>query len=194
LDHFLNGFVPLVWPIAAVCISLIFRRDLGQALGRVGRVKYRDLELTFREDLHEVERLVRVMPTPAVPAVLPELAGDEAEPLCGRLIVSPITVVEPAERGETRPVESNLEPREAVAVAWNRVAGSLADSGRSGERRHWPGPEGRAVGLLRDLRDRAARPDQPPPSAEDARRYVAAAHRLASRIDEIRRSGSPALA
>ena len=189
MDRFLNEIGPLVWPIAAVCMALIFRRDLSQAMGRVGKVKYRDLELTFREDLHEVERLVRVMPSPAVPAVLPELAGNEAEPLCGRLIVSPTTLVEPTERGETPPVASDLDPREAVEMAWSRVAGSLADVGLVGERRHWPGPEGRAVDLLRDLRDRASRPDQPPPSAEDARRYVAAAHRLASRIDEIRRTG-----
>ena len=186
MDRLLNEIGPLVWPIAAVCMALIFRRDLGQAMGRVGKLKYRELELTFREDLHEVERLVKVMPTPAV---LPELAGDEGEPLCGRLIVSSINVVEPAEHGQNPPVESDLGPREAVEVAWSRVAGSLAEVGRVGERRHWPGPEGRAVGLLRDLRDRASRPDQPPPSAEDARRYVAAAHRLGSRIDEIRRTG-----
>ena len=55
----------------------------------------------------------------------------------------------------------------------------LVDRGRLA-----PG-EGMLVGLLRTLRDRAARLDQAPPSADDARRFVDLALRLASRIDEV---------
>ena len=66
MDRYITLFGPLIWPLATLAIALIFRKDVGQALGRVGQFKYRDLELTFRDDLRH--RGVLHRPPHAAPA------------------------------------------------------------------------------------------------------------------------------
>ena len=177
----------MVWPLAIFLIALIFRKDVSVALGRIGQVKYRDLELTFREDLHNAEQLARSIPPAAGKAsVLLEVADDESRPLVGRLIVSP-SPSEESRSDSTAPVAMDLgQPREAIEAAWVHLTRSLA---RSSKRKKSPASTNpkvdAVVSLLRTLRDRAARPELPEPSAEDARRFVELANRIASRIEEV---------
>ena len=87
------------WPLATLLIALIFRQDVGKALGRVGQFKYRDLELTFRDDLRQAEQLARAIPPPASKgSVVLEVAPDEAKELSR----SPDRVPVPLHRGEIR--------------------------------------------------------------------------------------------
>lgn len=176
---------PLVWPLATLLIALIFRKDVGQALGRVGQVKYRDLELTFREDLHQAEQLARSIPPPAEkgPVVL-EVSVDGPEPLRGRLIAPPSGPEgSPSDRSDSPEDLAGRRPRQAVEAAWGLVSRAISKHERASGRAH----AGFAplVDLLQKLRDRASRPDQPPPSPDDARRFVALARRVAERIEEL---------
>jgi hypothetical protein len=205
LDRFLMLFSPLVWPLATLTIALIFRRDVGQALGRIGQVKYRDLELTFRDDLRQAEQLARSIPPPAAKGtVVLEVATDEAKPLVGRLIVSPSPSEGLSAGAESPAGPAGRSPREAVEAAWGAVALTLARTSKAEGDRRAPASmnptlaarslvdrgrmaqaEGLLVGLLRTLRDRAVNPNLPSPSAEDARRFVDLASRVASRIEEV---------
>jgi hypothetical protein len=176
-------FNPMVWPLATLVIALIFRRDVSQALGRVGQVKYRDLELTFREDLHKAEQLAGSIPTPAAKGpVLLEVARDEAEPLIGRLISPPSTPDGPLRRRESLEGMAVSRPREAIEAAWGLVSRASKPKLR---RMAAASPDlASLVSRLKALRDRAARPDQPPPSPEDARRFVDLARRVATKVEE----------
>jgi hypothetical protein len=187
LDRFLTQFSPLVWPLVTLAIAMVFRRDLGQALGRIGKVKYRDLELTFRDDLRQAEQLDRSIPPPAAKAaVVLEVAPDEARPLGGRLIVSPSTSDGSPERHDSPENPDLSRPRETIEAAWGVVALALARTSKLNRGSAVTNPEvGKLVGLLRSLRDRAARLDQPPPSPEDARRFVDLARRAAARIEAL---------
>ena len=197
---------PLAWPLATLLIAVIFRHDLGRAMGRLGQLKYRDLEVTFRDDLHQAEELARSIPSPAPrAAIMLEVDVDEAKPLVGRLIGG--TSTPPTMTPESR--ESLLDlaaraPREAVETAWGLVGRALVRSAKaSGDRRasaglansdvaarylvdrgRLTGVEGVLIRLLRTLRDRSARLDQPPPSPDEARRFVELATKMASRIDD----------
>ncbi len=100
MDRFLTQFAPMVWPLSILIIALVFRRDLSQAFGRIGQIKYRDLELTFRDDLHRAEQLAGAIPPPAAKAtILLEGAHDEPVPLIGRMISPPTTT-----EGPLRPI------------------------------------------------------------------------------------------
>jgi hypothetical protein len=185
LDRFLTLFGLIVWPLATLLIALIFRRDLSQALGRVGMVKYRDLELTFREDLHQAEELARSIPIPppaAKDSVTLEVALDETKPLGGRLIVPPsMPDGSPCRRDLTKDLAGS-RPREAIEAAW----GVLAQTSSLKRAKASTHPNLDAlVGLLRSLRDRATRTDRPQPSPEDARRYVDLARQVAATIKEL---------
>jgi hypothetical protein len=175
-------FSPLVWPLATLMIALIFRRDLGQAMGRIGQVKYRDLELTFRENLHQAEQLARSIPSTDKGSVVLEVARDEPELLTGTLLVAPsmsVLALKPAESSEFL---AGSCPHETIEAAWGVLARV------SKRKRGWASsnPEiARLVDLLRTLRERAVRPDAPPPSPEDARRFVDLTRQVASRIEEL---------
>ena len=179
MERFLTLLGPMVWPLATLLIAMIFRRDVGQALGRVGRVKYRDLELTFRDDLRQAEELAKAIPPPPKGALALEVAPDEAGPLVGRMIA-------PLDR-RNPPGELDEHPREAVGAAWGLVARALAHSPKFNRVSAAMDRDLDAIiGRLRALRDRAARPDQPAPSHDDARRFIALARRVAARIEELR--------
>lgn len=197
MDRYITLFGPLIWPLATLAIALIFRKDVGQALGRVGQFKYRDLELTFRDDLRQAEQLARSVPPPASAvkgSIVLEVAPEETKELVGRLIVSP----------SSAGASIALAPREAVAAVWERVARALVratsaegDRQASGltnpdvaarflvDRGRLPAPELLLVGLLRTMKDRAADLREATPSAEDARRYVELADRFAARLDAL---------
>ena len=177
---------PLVWPMATLIIALLFRRDLGQALGRVGRVKYRDLELTFREDLHQAEQLARAIPPADKPPVVLEVVDGQAKPMLGRLIVTPSSPDPSIERPGSPESPAVRNPRESIEAAWGVLARSLERVSSQRRRRTTMDPGlAKLVGLLRTLGHRATRLDQPPPSVEDARRYAQLAMGVVARVDAI---------
>lgn len=47
----------LAWPISAIAITLLFRREVRMAMGRLGQLRYQGLEISFREDLRQAETL-----------------------------------------------------------------------------------------------------------------------------------------
>lgn len=216
------GFVSLMnalaWPAATLVMAILFRREIGAALGRLGHVKYRDLEVNFRDDLRQAEVLAQAIPAVVGPAPAPALAlapgrvrleaaeaGGEDD-LGGMILADPHVPTArhepPAARG--RGAFDRLaarSPRDAVLDAWSEVSQALIRSATAlGDRRahapvvaedaaraladrgHLPGPEARLVERLHALRDRAARGDDHPPTADDARRYVDLALPLAARI------------
>ena len=197
-------FGPLAWPLATLIIALIFREDVAHALGRVGRFKYRDLEVTFQEDLRQAEELARSIPAPPSkgPIVL-ELEAGEARTPVGQMIVDPSPSPSPVEGREALLKLASRTPREAVEAAWGFVgralvraatasgdgrAPGLSDPGVAArhlvDRGRLAGVEGKLVGYLRALRDRAARPGQPSPSPDDARRFVDLACHLVPRLED----------
>ena len=93
----MNGFVSLVnalaWPVAAFLIALLFRRELREAMGRLGQVKYGGVEVNFRADLREAEALARTaIPadssdgSPSTPRISLEAAPADATELPGMLV------------------------------------------------------------------------------------------------------------
>ena len=189
LGSVLDSLRPDGLAVATLVIALIFRRDVGQVLGRIGQVRYRDLELTFRDDLRQAEPLARSIPPPAATKapVLLEVAPDEAKPLGGRLIVTPSA-------GEGQPSAAELtggSPREAVEVPGNVVrrrprpprpratGGSGLDQQRTGDpipRRPRPPGSGRGDA-------RRALADAPRPGGEPRRRATLGRRRPTVRPD-----------
>ena len=205
MDRFFTLFGPLAWPLASLIIALIFRKDVARALGRVGQFKYRDLEVTFRDDLHQAEALARSIPAaPARGPVVLEVETSEAKPLVGQLIVDASPAPLPSSEGRDALLKlAARSPREAVESAWGlvsralvRVATARGDRRASGlsnpeiaarflvERGRLAGVEGALVKLLRTLRDRSARLDQPSPSPDEARRFVELAWKMVSRLED----------
>jgi hypothetical protein len=205
LDRFLTLFGPLAWPLATLLIALIFRRDVARALGRVGQFKYRDLEVSFREDLHQAEELARSIPAPPPrSSIMLEAETGEAKPLMGQLIgdISPPPPSPPEDREALLKLAART-PREAIEAAWGLVGRALVRVATAHgdlrapvhanpdlavrhlvDRGRLAGVEGMLVRLLRTLRDRSARLDQPSPSREEARRFVDLAWKLASRLED----------
>ena len=138
LEKYLILFGPVAWPLACLLIAMIFRRDVTNALGRVGRFKYRDLEVTFRDDLHQAEELARSIPAPLpkAPIVL-EVDVDEAKPLVGRLIgeTSTPSSSTPDKREALLELAARA-PRDAVEAGWGLVGRALVRAAKaSGDRR-----------------------------------------------------------
>jgi hypothetical protein len=196
LDRFVSLLGALAWPVATLVIALIFRSDVTRALGRVGWFKYRDLELSFRDNLHNAEEVARSIPAaPASKPTILELDAGVPPMLTGGFLGDLSQRAIPSTDVAAR------TPRDVVESAWGEVcntlvqaATGLGDQRVSGledpdvasrfliERGALPKPEAMLVGLLRNLRERA-RLDPRPLSADDARRYVDLARKVAARIE-----------
>jgi len=214
----LVGFVSLMnalaWPVATLGIACLFRREIRAAMGRVGQFKYRDLEVTFREELRQAETLARALPT-AAPLMASSPGGRvvlEAEtsepPELGGVILAepkgPTGRPAPAIGRDALDRLAARSPRDAVLESWAAVGHALVKAAATlGDRRApaptraedaarflvdrgWlAGPEARLVDRLRALRDRAADPHDPDPGPDEARRYVDLAWPLAARIEAL---------
>ncbi len=210
----MNGFVSLIgsmaWPLASLSIAYLFRHEVRLALGRVGRVKYRDFEMTFHEDLHQAESLAKAIAPGPAPRVVLEVGQGEPIELAGSMIgdlggVVVASIVPPGSRGgEGLARIAARSPREAMLGGWDEVGRALlAASARLGDRRApsptravdaldslvargWlAGPEARLIERLRAIRDRVARLDEasPAPTPDEARRYLDLALPAAARLD-----------
>ena len=170
----------LAWPLVSLVVILVFRRDLSAAFQRVGRVKYRELEVTFRTDLDRAEALAKTMVSK--PEVRPE-----AHDLLGRPPGSVILESQPAEGlgGLNSSADlvlldlAEVAPVEAMAAAWTRLARTRS----TGKVSRATTKEQELMGLLDEIREKASwlKAEQAP-SALEARRYLSLACPLASRI------------
>lgn len=199
----MNGFVllsgALAWPMATLGIVLMFRHDLKAMLARVGRVKYRDVEVTFRDDLRQAEVLARSVP--AQGRLVLEVEPGGPGPDFGGAIIGGLA---PVPRPEGLDRLAARSPRDAVLEAWSAVGKALLkaaatlgdrrapaptraeDAARFLADRGWlAGPEAQLVESLRRLRDRVADHDDLVPSAEEARRFVDLALPLAARVEKL---------
>jgi len=200
------GYVALIgslaWPIAALAISLIYRQDVKLALARIGQVKYRNLEVSFRDDLRQAEALARSIP--AKGRVVLEVESASVAELGGGIIgeFRPATVRPDVSDSLARLAAKS--PRDAVLESWAiagqalvRVATTLGDrrapaptraddAARYLVDRGWlAGPEAQLVEQLRMIRDRVAHLDELAPSPDEARRFVDLALPLAARIEAL---------
>jgi hypothetical protein len=181
LDGSLPVLMALAWLLVTLAIALIFRPDLTQALGRVGRLKYRDFEVTFQENLFHAEELARNLPPVPVPAIphkdsiVFEIDPGKPQPFFRR---PPMLNA----RAEERQTLLNLVERSPGKAIEGGGIWSTAHSRRPIESALHEA-EARLVGLLQAIKDRADRPDGQGPSANEARRFVELACPLALRIE-----------
>jgi hypothetical protein len=190
----------LAWPIATVGLALLFRREVNSMIARIGQLKYRDVEVTFRDDLHKAEALARSIP--AQPRAILEAESGSSAPMLGGEIIGGLKPVSPI-RDELDRLASK-SPREAVLEAWSMVGQALIKaSSKLGDRRApapiraedasrylidrgWlAGPEAQLVERLRVLRDKVAHAEEIAPSVDEARRFVELALPLVSRIETL---------
>jgi len=186
LDRIVTLLSPWIWPLFTLILALIFRKDVSHALARVGRVKYRDLELTFHEDLTHAEELAQSLaslPTSSGPGkVLLEAMHDEPRPLVGRLLVSPSLSVSSLDRPESFVAASVRPVLETIESAWAQLERAAK------HRKLWDLSQpdlARLVDLLRKLRDRAVRLEGIPPTLEEARRFEDLIRRACHQIEEM---------
>lgn len=190
--HPVNGFVataaPLLsavaWPLAALAMAALFRREVRLALDRLARLKYGAMELTFRDDLREAEALARCLPPPPGSADRPEPGAtvrfevaapdaNAAPETLGTLLVD----AGAEGRAVARPARDRRSPRDAIRRAWDDLAHAVVEvAARLGDRRE-PDP-GRPTPALRFLVDRGY-------LSGDEGRLVDRLRRLADRADRI---------
>ena len=159
-------FSALAWPAATVVMAILFRNEIRASLGRLGQVKYRDLEVTFRDDLRHAEALAQAIPAIAGPTITPLLGrvNLEANPVGGEDDLGGVILADPQSSGgladpaatQARDALDRLaarSPRDAVLEAWSEIGQALVKSAtRLGDRRA-PAPT-RAEDAARFLADR----------------------------------------
>ena len=203
----MNGFVSLfqvlAWPLATLAILILFRRDVGRALDRVGHFKYRDFELSFREELHLAEEMARKLPPPTPRlSIVYEVGEGEVNDLGGKLIGGAPDPLVPAGVAEEPTHPSDPAPREMIEAAWGLVERELIRTGKGSARRPPSSPEKlirdlsnrgdltpaeiELVRSMKTLRDRASRLDTRTLTTARVRRYLDLATSLRSRIATAR--------
>lgn len=207
----LEGVIPLInalaWPIATVVLAVLFQREIKQAAGRLGQLKFRELEVNFREDLRQAEALALSIPAaPKASAATPGrvlLEADEASgpTLSGTMIVAGGMAPDRESRREGGGRRVVRLPREEILAAWSELGETLVRVANSAGDRKLPalaraedaarllmergsmiGDEARLFEILRQLRERADRHDGLGIGPEEARRFVDLAARLRARM------------
>jgi len=193
----------LAWPLATLGVMLLFRQDLKAMFARVGHVKYREVEVSFRDDLRQAEALARSIPTQG--RVVLEVEPGESGPSLGGPIIGGLGPAAPRHQShDGLDLLAARSPRDAVLDAWASVGQALLKAAVTlGDRRApaplradsaarylvdrgWlAGPEAQLVERLRMLHDRMAQVDDLIPSADEARRFVELALMLACRIESL---------
>ncbi len=162
----------LAWPVSIFAIILLLRKAIQGLIGSMheGRVKYKDLEFTFKRDLEQARQSIKTLEAPAMPALR---APQEPE------ITNLMSLAQ-------------FAPRAAVIEAWTRLEAAGAEfvqkhappdlpkqlkpSVMFGEvlRRQnlIPTEVMKAIQKLRDIRNRTVHTPEFQPSVEDAEEYV----------------------
>src|SRR5438876_2113628 len=162
----------LAWPVSVFAIIFLLRKAIQGLIDsiREGRVKYKDLEVTFKRDLQQARQSIETLPQKPVPA-LPAPAESKISDLMSL---------------------AEMSPRAAVVEAWTRLEAAaaefaqkqspsdLAKQRRSSAmflevlRRHDAIPTAvlTAFQKLRDIRNRTVHTPDFQPSVDDAEEYV----------------------
>lgn len=174
----------LAWPVSVFAIVFLLRKAIQGLIGsiREGRVKYKDLEFTFKRDLQQARESIETLPHQPVPALT-----EATEPAISDLMAL-----------------AQLSPRAAVTEAWTRleaVAAEFAQKQSPTETTKHRRPSVRffdvlrhhvavpaavltAIQKLRDIRNRTAHTPDFQPSVDDAEEYVLLAFAV---IEDLRR-------
>jgi hypothetical protein len=175
----------LAWPVSVFAIIFLLRRAIQDLIGsiREGRVKYKDLEFTFKRDLQQARQSIEMLPQQPVPA-LRAPTEPEISDLMALAQVAPRAAV-------TKP----CTPLEAAAAefAQKHLSPDLAKQRRplmilDVLRRHEAIPTAviTAVQKLRDIRNRTVHTPDFQPSVDDAEEYVLLTFAV---IEDLRRIG-----
>ncbi len=176
----------LAWPVSVFAIILLLRKAIQGLIASIheGRVKYKDLEFTFKRDLEQVQQSIKMLPQHPVPALRA-----------------------PAEPDITELMElAQMSPRAAVIEAWTRLEATATEFAQ----KHAPpdAPKQRrssvmfldvlrrddaiptavvtAIQKLRDIRNRTVHTPDFQPSVDDAEKYVLLTFAV---IEDLRRIG-----
>ena len=176
----------LAWPVSVFAIIFLLREAIQGLIAsiREGRVKYKDLEFTFKRDLQQARQSIEMLPQQSVPAL-----RAPAEPEINELMAL-----------------AQMAPRAAVIEAWTRLEAAAAEFAQRHApldvakqrrssvmfldvlRRHDAIPAAVLTGIqkLRDIRNRTVHTPEFQPSVDDAEEYVLLAFAV---IEDLRRIG-----
>lgn len=110
MQYLINLIDAIAWPVCIIIIALLFRKQLGSALGQLEHLKYKDFEAKFRRQLDEIESkareagLLRPINSKAAISGLPEKMGDQIHRI------------------------SEISPRAAVSEMWVLLESLISNS------------------------------------------------------------------
>src|SRR5258705_9206930 len=183
----------LAWPLVALAIAILFRRQFAQILLKISRFKYKDVEIEFRRELEiatEEAEKIDVRPSLPTPTVRPE--QQESDDLLGEASRLAAEFPEPAVAVAGGGVEHELM-RSVLRLAISpdyppynsalKNIGILADYGAI---------DSATVDLLnrmRHLRNLAVHRSAGggPISADEAREFIALAKGIVDRLKQLNR-------
>lgn len=176
----------LAWPVSVFAMIFLLRKPIQGLIGsiREGRVKYKDLEFTFKRDLEEARQSIELLPQQPVSAL-----RAPAEPEISDLMAL-----------------AQVSPRAAVIEAWTRLEAAATEFAQKHAppdiakhrrpsviflevlRRNdaIPAAVMTAIQKLRDIRNRTVHTPEFQPSVDDAEEYVLLAFAV---IEDLRRMG-----
>jgi hypothetical protein len=159
----------LAWPTVAGVAFWSVRGQIGALVGRIQRLKWKDAEATFSEELDKVEDKAPTPPAPDQPAEVEERVAFAQLP--------PAYIVQQAWLRLEQAVQEAAVKQGVQALPVRGVSrGLLQRLGLS--------PEDQAlIEDLRQLRNRAVHFVEPDITVTDALRYAGLAETLARRID-----------
>lgn len=96
----------LAWPFAIIVAVLLLRRPLSELIPLLERLKYKDLELSFRERVHKVATEADALLPPPPAGVVPSAAEDRMQQLV------------------------DISPRAAILEAWVELEAAAAEAAR----------------------------------------------------------------
>jgi hypothetical protein len=100
----------VAWPLTVFALAILFRREVRAVLGRLSRLKYKQLEATFDESLREVEKIAHAVMLPPTERVRQtETLTPGAEERLDRLV--------------------EISPRAAITEAWLEVESAISFAG-----------------------------------------------------------------
>jgi hypothetical protein len=160
----------LVWPVSLLCVILLFRSKVAELVPYIGKLKYKEFELEFRESMRELGEEVKA------------LEGFQSE-----------AAIEPPDEVERLYALAEVSPRAAILESWLNVEANAAMALRSRSvasdeqlKRMSPmrlarlvesnnalsAEEMKMFHRLRELRNRAVHLGDPKLSARDVAEYI----------------------
>ena len=109
MDHLIRLLDVLVWPVTALILAAVFRRDLAKLVTRLSSFKYREFEANFDRELREAKQGAGSVRTGKIEA--------------------PISSPEPTQYEQLLRI-AETSPRAAIAEAWRHVELAAADAAR----------------------------------------------------------------